>query len=128
MTKSELKTGMIVRYRCGSLRVVMRNDAECDQNAYLIGADGWTELRNLNEDLTVSNTVCRMHRNDNDIVAVYKVSHMSYMSIFIGERKLNDSFVMDYGCLIWEREDPVVEMTIKEIEEKLGVKNLRIKD
>ena len=26
MTKSELKTGMIVRYRCGALRVVMRTN------------------------------------------------------------------------------------------------------
>lgn len=127
MTKTELKTGMVVKYRCGALRVVMRNDAEYDQDAYLVGADGWTELRNLNEDLTVGDTL-HTHRNDNDIVAVYKVSHMIYMRIFNGECKLDDSFVMDYGHLIWEREDPIVEMTIKEIEEKLGIKNLRIKD
>ena len=69
-----------------------------------------------------------MHRNDNDIVAVYGVPNRSYINIFSCERKLDDSFVMDYGHLLWEREDPVVEMTIKEIEEKLGIKNLRIKD
>lgn len=28
--------------------------------------------------------------------------------------------------IIWEREEPVVEMTISEIEEKLGIKNLKI--
>lgn len=123
MTKSELKTGMIVRYRYGALRVVMRNNAEYDQDAYLVGADGWTELHRYNEDLTLNDTF----RHDNDIVAVYKVSHRSYMNIFCGEYKLDDSFVMDYGHLLWERE-PVVEMTIKEIEEKLGIKNLRIKD
>ena len=125
MTKSELKTGMIIRYRCGALRVIMRNDAECDLNAYVVGADGWTELRNFNEDLTFGG-IFNTHRND--IVAVYEVSPMSYMDIFSGKCKLNDSFVMDYGHLLWECEEPVVEMTIKEIEEKLGIKNIRIKD
>lgn len=28
--------------------------------------------------------------------------------------------------IIWEREEPVIEMTISEIEEKLGIKNLKI--
>lgn len=125
MTKAELKTGMIVRYRCGALRVVMCNDTKYYNEAYLVGADGWTELRNFNEDLTFSKTV---YTHVNDIVAVYEVPNRSYMNIFCGEYKLDDSFVMDYGHLIWEREEPIVEMTIKEIEEKLGIKNLRIKD
>lgn len=126
MTKSELKTGMIVRYRYGALRVIMRNDAESDYDAYLVGADRWAELRSINEDLTFNDTL--FHTHNNDIVAVYEVQQMNYMKIFCGEYKLDDSFVMNYGRLIWEREDPVVEMTIKEIEEKLGIKNLRIKD
>lgn len=125
MTKSELKTGMIVRYRYGALRVIMRNDTEYDHDAYLVGADKWTELRNFNEDLTFGDV---FHAPDNDIIAVYEVPHRSYMNIFCGKYKLDDSFVMNYGHLLWEREDPVVEMTIKEIEEKLGIKNLRIKD
>lgn len=125
MTKSELKTGMIVRYRYGALRVVMRNYAESDLNAYLVGTDGWIELSKYNEDLTLNDI---FHTHNNDIVAVYEVPNRSYMNIFCGKYKLDDSFVMDYGHLIWEREDPVVEMTIKEIEEKLGIKNLRIKD
>ena len=123
MTKSELKTGMIVRYRYGALRVVMRNDTEDYDDAYLVGADGWTEIRNFNEDLTFSE---KFHVYSNDIVAVYEVPNKNYMNIFIGEYKLDDSFVMDYGHLLWEREDPVVEMTIKEIEEKLGIQNLKI--
>ena len=125
MIKSELKTGMIVRYRCGALRVVMQNDTEYDHDACLVGADGWIELRKYNEDLTLSDI---FNTHNNDIVAVYKVSPMYYMNIFCGEYKLDDSFVMNYGHLLWEREEPVVEMTIKEIEEKLGIKNLRIKD
>ena len=125
MTKSELKTGMIVRYRNGALRVVMRNDAKCDHDAYLVGADGWTEFHHFNEDLTFDE---KFHAHSNDIVAVYEVPNRSYMNIFCGEYKLDDSFVMEYGHMLWEREDPVVEMTVREIEEKLGIKNLRIKD
>ena len=125
MTKSELKTGMIVRYRDGSLRVIMRNDAEYYNEAYLVGASGWTELHHFNEDLIFRD---KFHAHCNDIVAVYEVLSSSYMNIFCGKYKLDDSFVMDYGHLLWEREDPVVEMTVKEIEEKLGIKNLRIKD
>ena len=124
MTKSELKTGMIVRYRNGALRVIMRNDTIYYNEAYLVGADGWTELHHFNEDLTFGE---KFHVHSNDIAAVYEVPNRSYMNIFCGEYKLDDSFVMDYGHLLWEREDPVVEMTIKEIEEKLGIKNLRIK-
>lgn len=124
MTKSELKTGMIVRYLDGSLRVIMRNDTKYYNEAYLVGADGWTEIHHFNEDLTFGDAY---HAHCNDIVAVYDVSNMSYMHIFRGKCKLDNSFVMDYGHLLWERE-PVVEMTIKEIEEKLGIKNLRIKD
>lgn len=53
-----------------------------------------------------------------DVVAIYKLTDLHYFGHFA-------SAVEDYGELVWERPVPV-EMTIKEIEEKLGIKNLKI--
>ena len=122
MTKSELKTGMVVRYRDGRLRMVMK-DTEHSEKDIVVGMDGWVPLDDYNEDLTYPPL------SDIDIMYVYNVYQIpSYTNLFNGD-KLNDSYIHDFGNLIWYRtETETTEMTIKEIEEKLGVKNLRIKD
>lgn len=67
MTKSELKSGYIVRYRNGSLRMVM----PLSNDHAIIGMEddaGWDYLKNWNEDLT--------HKSQQalDIVEIYGYS------------------------------------------------------
>ncbi len=122
MTKSELKTGMVVRYRNGRLRLVLK-DTEHQEKDVVVGVDGWLSLDEYDEDLT-----CLFH-SDIDIMYVYNVDQIASYTYLLNTDKLNDSYIHDFGNLIWDRtETETTEMTIKEIEEKLGVKNLRIKD
>ena len=127
MTKSELKTGMIVKYRDGSIRMVLCNIvyAVDVRTNVLVGPHGWTKLSSYSNELINIDPYCR----DLDIVAVYRTNGIAnYISLLDGNHKLNNDFIDTCCTLLWERPEPVVEMTIKEIEEKLGIKNLRIKD
>lgn len=117
MTKSELKTGMIVKYRDDSLRMVMK-DTEHAEKDILVGINGWASLDEYNEDLTYPNY------SDIDIMYVYNIELNRNYTYLLNREKLNDSYVNDFGTLIWERKKN--ELTIKEIEEKLGIQNLKI--
>lgn len=119
MTKSELKTGMIVRYRDGRLRMVLK-DTEHEEKDIAVGTDGWSALDEYNEDLTYTNY------SDIDIMYVYNIELNRNYTYLLNRDNLNDSYINDFGTLIWERKTN--EMTIKEIEEKLGIENLRIID
>lgn len=122
MTKSDLKTGMIVKYRNSKIRMVMKDTSHPEKDV-LIGSDGWMPLYEYTEDLRCTGSVVAM-----DIMYVYEVPSLIYIfTNFTNICRLDDNYIDRYGVVIWEREEPVVEMTIKEIEEKLGIKNLRIK-
>lgn len=122
MTKSELKTGMVVRYRDGRLRMVLK-DTEHHEKDIIVGIDGWASLNEYDEDLTFPNN------SDIDIMYVYNMGLIVSYTYLLNTDKLNDSYIHGFGNLIWDRtETKTTEMTIEEIEEKLGIKNLRIID
>lgn len=102
-TKADLKDGMIIEHRDGDLFIVL-GDRIVAKNGY------WT-LDDYNDDLTDRN-----HKGA-DIVNVYKTKSGVLNDI-------DDVYNKDYLTLIWERkEEPEYkEMTVEEIEEKLGYK------
>lgn len=77
-----------------------------------IANDGFTSMGSYKDDLT--NGV----NHEYDVVAIYKLTDLHNFDDFGLAVKL-------YGELVWERPKPV-EMTIAEIEKKLGIKNLKI--
>lgn len=121
MKKSDLKTGMIVETRDGSEYVVFINACQpdfCSDNyrdengniALIINRENhlWTSLNYFDENL------CKDNGEYADIIRVYVPSHpYAFMDITYekGDRKL-----------IWEREVPIKEMTMKDLEEHFGCK------
>lgn len=105
-TKAHLKDGMVVEYRKGKRRLVFNNT--------FTGIDGYLEFSEFNDDLTYMKDSYENPRNF-DIVKVYEL-------LFVG--KLPDMFKDHNLKLLWERkEEPeFTEMTVAEIEEKLGYK------
>lgn len=110
MKKSDLKTGMRVTLRSGRIFIVLLNF----QHAYdkstdvLVSPDSsaWNLLDYYSDDLK--------HRDYSldDIVKVEIPEHV-YAVFGIGEKKYTT---------IWKRENEPKEMTIEEIQEKLGYK------
>ena len=116
MKLSNLKTGMIVRYRNGELRLVLRDVSNFEGDS-IVGRFSWNTLSNYNEDMK-----CKIYNSrELDIVEVYEP-----LSVFISitdifeSKKFNVDNINLYTC-IWEEEKPV-EITINEIEEILGYK------
>ena len=109
-TKDDLKTGMIVEYKSGEKRLVIRDGIDILTS----GDDGWTSLNNYDE--TLKSVCCT-------IVKVYE----GYTTDKSGtvDSKLNYP-----GNLIWERDKEKVELTLEQIAEKFNipVDSLRIKD
>lgn len=99
-TKANLKDGMIVDVRNGSRYIIINNGLRRN--------DTWLSINPYLDDLTRGNS------KEYDVMKVYTtVGHtLDYM---FDDRFLN---------LVWERkeEEPVKEMTVAEIEEKLGYK------
>lgn len=106
MTKSDLKSGMIVTLRNGEEYVVILNHAFYPNGviASFAGEVKWDELDEYTDDL-----VCRAAVRDFDIVKI-QVPKSSY----IGYEKHNRT-------TLWEREE-VKKVTIEEIEKKFGCK------
>lgn len=108
MTKSELKTGMIVTLRNGNKKQVYIDVVTNNlQNANVI-TDGntWSDLYHYNEDLTYKGS------RELDIVKV------AYVGFVIG---LHAGVESPVGNTIWERKEPK-KMTVAEIETILGYK------
>ena len=107
--KASLQNGMLVQTK----------EKEEDDNLYLVLHDKIVQLHNnlslssYNGDLTLSGRTNSIF----DIVRVYSGKDICFLS------KLEEGAKEEN--LLWEREIPT-EMTIAEIEEKLGVKNLKI--
>lgn len=103
MNKSDLKVGYLVRYRNGSLRMVMPVE-ECD--FVFVGEDGsWMGCEDYDEQLTCNNF------EELDVVEIYGFSKHANnpLKTETSDRKL-----------LWERQDDKKEMTIQEIEKELG--------
>ena len=102
-TKADLKDGMVVEYRDGSLRMVLGDK--------LIGYNLYASLDNFTDTLELL---------DSQVFSMMTIDKV-YKST--GE-VLNEYFDTKKLTLIWERpkEEPVKEMTVAEIEKELGYK------
>ena len=120
MKKSDLKTGMMVVTRDKHKYMVMLNveyDATrkmIESPNVIVSEDGWIPLSKYSDDLKVYSQFDNL-----DIVEVYA----PLMTASLWRKKLSDK--NDWKC-VWKREEPPVEMTVAEIEKKLGIKNLKI--
>jgi hypothetical protein len=92
-TKSDLKTGMFVKYRKGSYRMVLGN---------IITGDGWMSLNELRDDLSEDNT---------------SMGRLDVMSVYVtkSNRAIGEYFKGDSLKLIWERTEQTPAQ--KEMEE-----------
>lgn len=115
MKKSDLKSGMIVEFRNGKQDIVMLNP-DCTDKELISLDGGYLRLDDYNEDLT-----CRIASNVNwDIMKIYSLGSKIVHILSNTKETLNNK------KLILERVTPPTEMTISEIEKKLGIKNLKI--
>ena len=114
MKKSDLKTGMIVECNNGDRFIVLLDADDAEHNLIAIDKVGWMPLNYYDKDLKH----CR--NNEWSIKKVYSVGiHIAYI---LGDKER----AAKYAKVIWEREEKPVEMTVAEIAEKLGIKNLKI--
>lgn len=120
MKKSDLKTGMIVElqngYKCVVYKDICETICSCSKNSkdviLIIDADDhlylWVDLKDYTDDMIEIDE----HSGDFDIMKVFIPYHpYSFMDIEHEEDKMK---------LIWEREEPVKEITMKELEEHFG--------
>ena len=115
MKKSDLKTGMVVETARGEKYLVMLNP-DCEGRDLISFDRGYMPLSKYENDLTYIN------EPEWDIVKVYTLGTSIY---YILATNANHNRKLVYN-LIWERKENPVEMTIEEIEKKLGIKNLKI--
>lgn len=111
MTKSELRTGMIVTLRNGDRCMIFRGiQTNYTNEDVLVHPDenGWMRLGSYNEDMT-------QKENQNDSFDIMEVWEADYPLHFTSSNK------EDHYFLIWEREE-TKEMTMAEIEAALGYK------
>jgi hypothetical protein len=113
MTKSDLRTGMVVESRDGFIGVVLKNTVAEDGIRWIVTNSGnllncWEELdEGFNDNLTaVDDDV------DSDIIKIYLPQDCSDYTTICAYQEHN---------LVWER-DEVKEVTIKDIEDKFGCK------
>lgn len=112
MTKADLKTGMILEDGYGSLGLVLLDTNKGDIVVRISGRNYF--LMNLLED-------------DLRFTKVNKDRKEDIMKVYDGGSNKNFLKEQCQGReLIWERQEETT-MTISEIEEKLGIKNLKIK-
>ena len=116
MTKADLKDWMIVEDNLESKYFVDRV-----HNYFLQYDDAGQDNHII--DMNAYNDELYSAQLGRYITKVFRPSVYIIAYILDGDcniSRLNDS------CLIWERSEPAVEMTVAEIEEKLGIKNLKI--
>jgi len=106
--KSDLQSGMRVRYRNGDERIVLKNDDEMVFTDF----DGmYCSGKNYAEDLTMLNGTEEL-----DIAEVLEPKH------------LNEALTQDCELIsIWKREEEPIEITIAEIADWKGVSPERIR-
>lgn len=107
LTKADLESGCVVETREGNLYLV------CGDK--LIRKGGWLTLNDYDDDLCINRDASDDMRWD--IIKAYDISPNAVLPTVVS----NTTKVEPY----WVREE-VVEMTVAEIEKKLGIKNLKI--
>lgn len=121
MLKKDLKTGMVVELGTGEKYLVMLDSGI--KNIWRSTVDlvslngGWMSLESYNDDLKLKND----EKSDWNIVKVYNPD-LDIQFMFN-----NLDAMLENLKVVWERESEPIVMTIPEIEEKLGIKNLKIK-
>ena len=119
MKKADLRTGMLVETRMGTFGLVMRDTPNGD----IFGGDGdgsdaqdntfWSPFDCHNEDLTRKVGFNGDESKTRDIIRVYSTN----FNISAAALKPNGR------SLLWERkEEKIEELTIEQIQEKLGYK------
>ena len=114
MKKSDLKTGMIVECNNGDRHIVLLDADDAERNLIDIDKGGWVPLNDYDKDLK--------HRKYDE----WSIKKVYSVGIYIASIFRNKDWAMKHAKVIWEREGKPVEMTVAEIEEKLGIKNLKI--
>lgn len=99
MQKSDLKNGMIVKFRNGTAAIVNLNETDREIK---VTNDIYVSINAFQDDLTYNFTPIY------DIMRVYN---------YIDECRT----AVGYEC-IWKRKEETKEMTVKEIEKELGYK------
>ena len=105
-TKADLQDGMIMELRDGRFYMYFK---KCNRG---VRYEGFIPIDDYNDDLTYNGLPCSVY----DIVAVYSPETLTTLDV---------ASQIKYSDLIWKRQEEVV-MTISEIEEKLGIKNLKV--
>ena len=110
MTKSDLKTGMVVTVRDGKEYVVFKDSSSKDYGTEDLIVNGlgrnWTGLRSYNEDFSRNDAY-----NNLDIVKVEQANHpYSFMDLEY-EKKSRKT--------LWERKEPRT-VTMEEVNAKFG--------
>lgn len=105
-TKADLEDGMIMKLRDDRYYMYFKKFNSG------VRYEGHITLREYNDDLSYNSSSL----NSCDIVAVYSPENLT---------SLDFKSQVEYLKLIWERPEEVV-MIISEIEEKLGIKNLKV--
>ena len=119
MTKADLKDWMIVETAKQSIFLVDKT------HGYLIHSSEHLSLSSYTDDLKHTHS---HYGQDYSIVRVYEPKRGSEFLLKLYLDGTIHSFpnIEENLNLIWRREEESVEMTITEIEEKLGIKNLKI--
>lgn len=108
MKRMDLGSGMVVQYRNGELRMVV--------GEWLLGLHSVNSLNIYYDDLT-----SKTHK-ELDIVKVWKPMKRPLVSLL----DVDENVDLTDDMLLYDEKDKVVEMTIEEIKEKLGIPNLKI--
>jgi hypothetical protein len=103
MTKNDLKTGMLVELRKGTIGMVLNGIISTK------GAEYTADISDFENDLTIIN------QNEFDIM---KVSEVLTNSRLAHTKHWNESVL--YSHLKWTRPNPVKEMTVEQIIKELG--------
>ena len=120
---ADLDSGMVVKIRGSEEDGNVNKSYLVMCSAYsdiLINKDGWLNLSMYNADLQF----CGVGAKKFDIMEIYEPLSISSIRAALGSDTLNFDHMY---TLVWKRkEESSVEMTVAEIEEKLGIKNLKI--
>ena len=110
MTKSDLKTGMRLTVRSGKIAIVLLNTNEGDI-ATCLASDG--------------DSGCYFNLSELDDNLLSKHEEADVVKIESPKTTMSQ---LQLHKLVWEREDSIIEMTLEDIKQKLGLVNLRIID
>ena len=125
----DLRTGMVVKIRGSekyeniyeSYVVMIGIEIGDRETSVLINADSWIPLSKYMVSLQFMSGNEML--SEFDIMEVYAPRCEASIRLMLGSNEFN--FEKDYK-LLWKREEPTVEMTIAEIEKKLGIRNLKV--